>query len=579
MNIPSNLQFYITFFQLLPEGIILLGPSSQKLHIINKQAENLIGLKGSLAIEKLLLLKNNMTKLNEQETIGVNNNMPLALKMKNIIQQQDLNFNKKKEEISPQMQIQLNKQYQQTNPYNQNAFQIRKKYTSDQNNDVSQNLEYQKKYFEVTCVPSVIEKKACVLFLIRDVTHFNQIKLLKLINKNKSQMLSQVSHEFRTPLNCIISMIEMVCMQLNEKIDLLQYLKPALTSAKQLNFMVNDILDIAQVNVGKFSLNIEQFNLKELIFQLLDLLKIQADQKNILLKVIYDSILPVIIASDPNRLRQIITNLISNALKFTKKGGQISIKIKLYEENQFLVSIKDTGIGISQEDQKLLFKKFGKINGKNQNKLNPMGVGLGLIISNTLAQKLGNGEGLQIKSVLGKGTKFFFILLNQSDQLRSSRNSITLQNNYYQNNNNNVYNLFRILIVDDIFLNITVLKMKIEKLIQNVEIQSVCDAEEALFLIKSLFTNNSYNRQNIYDIIFLDLCMPIVDGYCLFQQIKDFISQKDISLKLKVVACSGYSDNEERVKCLDLGMVDYIVKPIEQVKLKQVLQDQLNIFL
>ncbi len=112
----------------------------------------------------------------------------------------------------------------------------------------------------------------------------------------------------------------------------------------------------------------------------------------------YDPSVSFLIASDPNRLRQIITNLVSNSLKFTHKGGIIVIKVKYFDENYVLVAIKDTGIGISVEDQQFLFTKFGKIKGKEQNKLNPNGVGLGLVISNTLASKLGNGEGLKIKS-------------------------------------------------------------------------------------------------------------------------------------------------------------------------------------
>ncbi|EGR30790.1 protein kinase domain protein, partial [Ichthyophthirius multifiliis] len=166
---------------------------------------------------------------------------------------------------------------------------------------------------------------------------------------------------------------------------------------------------------------------------LIDLLSVQTAQKEITLRVKYDPIMPINIASDPNRLRQIITNLVSNSLKFTKKGGIIDIKVKFKEENMFQIAIKDTGIGISKEEQQYLFKKFGKIKGKVQNELNPNGIGLGLVIANTLAGKLGDGKGLKIKSEIGQGTKFYFILLNQLNMQKSYNKSVILTNNLYQN--------------------------------------------------------------------------------------------------------------------------------------------------
>ncbi|KAL4478637.1 hypothetical protein ABPG74_006872 [Tetrahymena malaccensis] len=293
---------------------------------------------------------------------------------------------------------------------------------SNAKSDTSDNVENCKKIFEVTCIPCIIESQPSVLFVVKDVTHFNQIKLLKHINKNKSQMLSQVAHEFRTPLNCIISMMELASIT-NPSSQIQQYLKPALTSAKQLNSMVNDLLDLAQVKAGKFSLNMESFNLQELISQIVLLMSFQSDQKGLALIPNIDPQIPNQIYSDPNRLRQIIINLVGNSLKFTKKGS-ITIKASLLNAKLIRISIIDTGIGIKEEDMANLFQAFGKIVGQEQKQLNPNGVGLGLMISHVLAKNLGEGEGLKVESQVGVGTEFYFEIVNNLQKMNIDKSFI-----------------------------------------------------------------------------------------------------------------------------------------------------------
>ncbi|EAS00133.2 phospholipid-translocating P-type ATPase, flippase family protein (macronuclear) [Tetrahymena thermophila SB210] len=293
---------------------------------------------------------------------------------------------------------------------------------SNVKSDTSENVENCKKIFEVTCIPCIIEGQPSVLFVVKDVTHFNQIKLLKHINKNKSQMLSQVAHEFRTPLNCIISMMDLASIT-NPQSQIQQYLKPALTSAKQLNSMVNDLLDLAQLKAGKFSLNMESFNLQELISQIVVLMSIQSEQKGLALISNIDPQIPNSIYSDPNRLRQIIINLVGNSLKFTKKGS-ITIKASLISTKVIKISIIDTGIGIKEEDMANLFQAFGKIAGQEQKQLNPNGVGLGLMISHVLAKNLGEGEGLKVESQVGIGTEFYFEIVNNLQKMNIDKSFI-----------------------------------------------------------------------------------------------------------------------------------------------------------
>lgn len=276
------------------------------------------------------------------------------------------------------------------------------------------------KVFQIILYIDTISKNNDILCIFKDISSSKNIKKLIMINENKAKTISFVSHEIRTPLNCIINMLKIVENKIDEEIyD--KIIKPAENSAEFLLNLVNDLLDMAQIEAGKFKLNYIEFDLKMLLSDIITLIKIQAESRKIELELRYNSKLPEAIKSDPNRIRQIIINLLGNALKFTTKG-RIKITAKLEKKSRKLIriSVKDSGIGINEKDQKKLFKAFGKLDLGDNETLNIQGVGLGLLISNILAKNLGpedyNYDGLQVKSKLEHGTKFFFIIEDKNEE-------------------------------------------------------------------------------------------------------------------------------------------------------------------
>ncbi|EAS04082.2 ATPase, histidine kinase-, DNA gyrase B (macronuclear) [Tetrahymena thermophila SB210] len=281
------------------------------------------------------------------------------------------------------------------------------------------------KYFEIIFIPCIVKSEITVVLVVKDITHFNEIEVLKMVNENKSQMLSQVAHEIRTPLNCVISMIE-ITKDLAEQSVCENFLAPALTSARLLNNLIQDLLDMAQVKAGCFQLKSTKFNIRNLLEEVKQLMKVQVQSSNIQMEISISDQVPTFIYSDPFRIRQILINLIGNALKFTQKGF-ITVVAERYTYQNIdtivRISVKDTGIGIKPKQKQKLFQAFGKLDDDNQEYLNPKGVGLGLMISNELAKKLSNpiftNQGLEVESVYGQGSQFSFFIIDNV-QLQAS---------------------------------------------------------------------------------------------------------------------------------------------------------------
>ena len=271
---------------------------------------------------------------------------------------------------------------------------------------------------------STYNEKKVIVANITDTTDRDAIISLKLNNEYKSRLLASVSHELRTPLNGSINFTEEalnspdVPQTIKEKL-----LLPALRSNKMLLLLINDILDFSQVQANKLRLVFETKNVVEVARECVELLEIQAAKKGVKLRL--DShLLPTQsnLHTDHNRVKQIILNLLSNAVKFTFQG-QITIKLepKILEGRRAVrITCTDTGMGIDEENQKKLFKAFEKIDLGEKSSINSTGVGLGLVISNNLAQLLSQQANLQettainFSSKLGEGTSFWFDLVDQA---------------------------------------------------------------------------------------------------------------------------------------------------------------------
>lgn len=238
----------------------------------------------------------------------------------------------------------------------------------------------------------------------------------------KSRLLASVSHELRTPLNGSTSFIERVQEDDRVPNDLkIAFLLPAIRSNMLLINIINDILDFSQLQANKLKLNFTVSDVIEEVIGCIQLIEIQASIKEI--RVVLESIDSTFnpdFCTDHNRFKQIVLNLLSNAIKFTEKGGMVRVRVcdlkrdsMLGKKRALKVEVEDTGVGISENDQKNLFTEFSRIDNHDRTSANPNGVGLGLMISNSLAKLLGQVNstvGLEVSSVPGYGTTFSFMM-------------------------------------------------------------------------------------------------------------------------------------------------------------------------
>ena len=297
------------------------------------------------------------------------------------------------------------------------------------------NDKFEKACLVVECNMEIGEKQFIYILRQNGKAFFRFISndFARLMNKKNgiiqsySKAISFVSHEFRTPLNCIINMLQAMQHTVENEI-INNFIVPSLISSKFLLNLVSDLLDIAQLEAEKFKLIFLDFNLSALLEDTLQIISFQAVNRKIHLELKIDETI-MMAKSDPNRIRQIITNLLSilfnllaylvnypysgNALKYSSFGGVITLSAYRCQQNEIELSVKDTGLGIQQDNLSKLFKEFSKINDKQNLALNSQGIGLGLVISNKIAHQLNEIDGgIKVESELGKGSTFSFKMID-----------------------------------------------------------------------------------------------------------------------------------------------------------------------
>ena len=274
----------------------------------------------------------------------------------------------------------------------------------------------------------------CLLILLSDITKSKRIIELKNLDNYKNQLLASISHDLRTPLNGVIGMVNTAISQTNDE-KIKDFLIIALRSANLLDFLIKDILDFSQISYKKLRLNLESFKLDALIDEVLNIMHFQAINRLIDLR--YEGNYPKemnVIHSDANRIKQILINLIGNAIKFTKQG-YVKLKVETmnfpimnYEEI-LKFSVEDSGIGIKPENTSKLFTLFGKLEQEDP-EINKHGIGLGLAISDNLAKLLCNStnNGLHVESIYGEGSTFWFYIDTNKTGLKSCKSDQIIDN-------------------------------------------------------------------------------------------------------------------------------------------------------
>lgn len=390
----------------------------------------------------------------------------------------------------------------------------------------------------------------------RDITQRKEdaVKLLR-AQKAKELFLANISHEIRTPINGISGMVTLLSKDKYSK-DADIYLGAIKTASESLKVIINDILDLTSIESGKFRIEKIPFDISELISSLLDSFSHIAVEKNILLHYDLRDDVPKELVGDPVRLNQILSNLLSNALKFTPKG-HIKLNCSIHKQKKELVEIKfevnDTGIGIASSKQKSIFKSFSQGDPSVNRKYG--GSGLGLTIAKQLVE-LQNGS-ISLKSEIHKGSTFTVLIPYPYVHKISTK---TKKNPALQIKKNESLNAY-ILLVEDNEVN----QIYASSLIKswNCKCDIANNGKEALQFV---------SKQN-YDIILMDLQMPEMDGHQATQKIRQ--SESAAIKKIPILAVTANATKDEIEKCIRSGMQACIAKPFTAEELFDALSDHL----
>ena len=409
-----------------------------------------------------------------------------------------------------------------------------------------------------------VSGETCVISVSQDITERKQAELAlhqakeaaDKANRAKSEFLSNMSHELRTPLNAILGFTQLLLRDFSLKLEQQEQLGIINRSGEHLLQLINNILQMSKIEVGRVTVDKNTFDLFHLLKNLDEMLELQAKKKGLQLVFDCHPNLPQYIETDESKLRQVLINILGNAIKFTTEGG-VTLRVKLADEtentnnplNYLFFEIEDTGAGISNEEIDNLFKPFMQT---ETGRRSQEGTGLGLPISRQFVQLMGGD--ITVSSTLGKGTIFkFHIAINIAHQAeiettQENRRVVALESGQPE---------YRILVVDDRLES----RLLLVKLLASIGF-AVQEAENGQQAIELWSTWEPH-------LIWMDMRMPVMDGYQATKYIKSHLKGQ----ATVIIALTASAFEEERSVILSIGCDDFVAKPFrEQVILEKMAQ-------
>ena len=352
----------------------------------------------------------------------------------------------------------------------------------------------------------------------------------------KSDFLSVMSHEIRTPLNAIVGYIHLLTQE-QPKPEQLEYLNILTISAKNLMSLINDVLDFSKIEEGKIMFADSDMDIRRLISDVKLANQMRAQENGNVIKVMIDEDTPRYVAGDITRLTQILNNLVSNAIKFTK-NGRIIIELQLLSKKndhaELRFSIKDTGIGISPENQSKIFDRFTQAHNYITREYG--GSGLGLTIIKRLLNLMGSE--IMLKSEPGQGSEFYFTLLLREAVIPQTHPQ-TMEDDDGELEGRNI------LLVEDLEFNALLARKMLER--WGVTVSHALNGQIAVDMI----------RANSYDLVLMDVQMPVMDGLTASSEIRKFDNSTHI------VALTASTSPEMQKQFSELGISGFVFKPID----------------